>query len=214
MKNIVFYSCLAIIIIMHSVGLYGILYGHRSYFIKLTWVNLVVTGLCFITWALVEHRKKLLPYLIGFLIVGLAGFFIEVLGVHSRKIFGVYAYGLTLGHRVWNVPLIIGLNWSLLVFSVAAITSHLYQNFWIKTAIGASVLTALDYLIEPMAVYFGYWTWSSATIPLQNFLAWWIVSFLMLAFCFAFVKNIHNRLGVWIYGLQLVFFTLLNLLLK
>lgn len=218
MQKTFFKITLAIILIMHSVGIYGILFSHHpGYYIDLTWANLLVTGLCFLIYSYAsfeQNPSNMRRYFFAFLVVFVSGFLVEVAGVKSGLIFGVYHYGQTLGYRVWEVPLIIGLNWALLVLSVASIASKIYSGTWVRVIIGATLLTLLDMLIEPVAMYFYYWMWDIKSVPLQNFIGWWIVSFVMLLFCFKFVKDLYNRLGIWVYCIQLVFFTLLNLLLK
>jgi putative membrane protein len=217
MKNLVFYIALGIIFILHAVGLYGILYGDRNHYIQLTWVNLLVTGICFLVYGITERlkdHKNLKRYLLLFAAVSILGFLVEVMGVKTGKIFGIYQYGDRLGWRFQDVPLIIGLNWGMLVFSVAALVNRLKYNTLVKAWAGATLLVILDLLIEPVAMRFFYWTWDIKVIPVQNFIAWWLVSFLLLLFCFRFVKNPHNRLGIYVYFIQVAFFTSLHLLLK
>lgn len=215
MKNAVFYSCLGVILLMHAVGLYGIVFSDDPYYyIGLTWVNLLVTGLCFVFYSLSEHAgQNLRHYLLAFVLIFITGFIVEIVGVKTGRIFGIYHYGDRLGWRFLEVPLIIGLNWGILIFSVAAITSRLSTNNWTRAWTGATLLVLLDLLIEPMAMRFLYWIWDFKTIPVQNFIAWWIISFFMLMFCFRFAKNLSNRLGIYVYFVQVIFFASLNLLL-
>ena len=46
-----------------------------------------------------------------------------------------------------------------------------------KAALGAGLMTALDLLIEPVAVHFDFWHWANVQVPIQNFIAWWALSF-------------------------------------
>ena len=39
------------------------------------------------------------------------GFLIEALGVNTGKIFGEYVYGKSLGFKISETPVIIGINW-------------------------------------------------------------------------------------------------------
>ena len=49
----------------------------------------------------------------------LCGYIIEVIGVNSGIIFGRYSYLSALGFKVYNTPVIIGLNWFLLTYTAA-----------------------------------------------------------------------------------------------
>ena len=111
-------------------------------------------------------------------IVAVSAWFLEVQGVRTGKIFGVYSYGKTLGFQVLKVPLTIGLNWLVLLLATSALVEEWNIAGKIsKAAIGAGLMTALDFLIEPVAVHFDFWTWAGVQVPSQNFIAWWMASF-------------------------------------
>jgi len=72
-------------------------------------------------------------------------------------------------------------------------------------------MTALDYLIEPVAVQYDFWYWQHAIIPLQNFVAWFYISFAMQLF-FNKMKPVEdNGAAIPLFILQIVFFTVLNI---
>ncbi|HYG53097.1 MAG TPA: carotenoid biosynthesis protein, partial [Flavobacteriales bacterium] len=75
-----------------------------------------------------------------------------------------------------------------------------------------SLMLLLDIALEPIAFQYNYWQWDFKTVPLQNYVAWWLVSFIMLLGVFSFLKNPRNRMGYWVYVVQLAFFSLLNIL--
>ena len=103
---------------------------------------------------------------------------VEVVGVKSGQIFGVYAYGKTLGFQVLRVPITIGLNWVILLIATNAVVAEWNVAGRIgQAALGAGLMTALDLLIEPVAMHFDFWQWSGNSVPVQNFGAWWLVSF-------------------------------------
>ena len=110
--------------------------------------------------------------------LAVSGWMLEVAGVKTGQIFGSYVYGKTLGFQVLNVPITIGLNWVILLISTNAVISEWdIQGPVGKAALGAGLMTALDLLIEPVAMHFDFWQWSGNTIPIQNFGAWWLASF-------------------------------------
>lgn len=110
--------------------------------------------------------------------LALAGWFVEVAGVKTGQIFGSYAYGETLGFQINRVPITIGLNWLILVIVTNAVVAEWNIAGDIgKAALGAGLMTALDLLIEPVAIHFDFWQWAGNTIPVQNFGAWWLISF-------------------------------------
>ncbi|MBN8702967.1 MAG: carotenoid biosynthesis protein [Bacteroidetes bacterium] len=202
-----------VIIIFHLVGLVGILFFDRAYFISLTPLNLLIT-LCFFLVAELRSKARLdrNNWLIMSIAIAVLGYLVELIGVKTGSIFGQYQYGETLGAKLLDVPLVIGVNWCLLLIGSASVANK-YKNYWVKLFVGASLMVALDLLIEPIAVSFNYWSWAGNTIPIQNYVAWWIVSFILLALVFKMNSYITSKVGEWIYLIQVIFFSLLNLML-
>jgi putative membrane protein len=75
-------------------------------------------------------------------------------------------------------------------------------------------MTSLDFLIEPIAIKLDFWQWQNNTVPLQNYLAWFILSFILF-YIFRLTNGIiENRFSKIILIIQFVFFGMLNILLK
>ncbi|MDC3241268.1 carotenoid biosynthesis protein [Flavobacteriaceae bacterium] len=106
--------------LFHVSGLIGIIYSNASWFIKGTPVNLLLSFSLLLLNT--EWSKKML-----FLVVlcFATGMLAEILGVQYGFIFGEYSYGKALGIKFMNVPLMIGINWCILIF----ITGFIAQFF-------------------------------------------------------------------------------------
>jgi uncharacterized membrane protein len=107
-----------------------------------------------------------------------ATFGLEVLGVKTGLVFGAYSYGATLGPQLFEVPVIIGLNWSIIVFGIAE-TLRMKRFSLLAALIGVPVGAVLfDIALEPVAMsVLDYWTWTGGPVPLQNYIAWALISF-------------------------------------
>ncbi len=143
-------------------------------------------------------------------VVFTVGFLAEIVGVHTGLLFGHYYYGAALGYKLAEVPVLIGLNWLMLVYSAGHLTNYLTGPGWVKAVLAAILMVALDYFIEPVAVHLDFWQWQDGHIPLSNFMGWLGVA-LVLQLYFQqsrFPKN--NRLAPFVFVLQLMFFTALN----
>ncbi|HVP20024.1 MAG TPA: carotenoid biosynthesis protein [Spirochaetia bacterium] len=117
----------------------------------------------------------------------LIGFALEVVGVSTGAVFGSYEYGSVLGAKILGVPPIIGLNWALVVLGSVSLSARLLRNPW-AAAVAAGAMTAgFDWVLEPFAVSAGYWTWISASVPLRNFAAWFLIA-CVLSFVYARVR--------------------------
>lgn len=136
-----------------------------------------------------------------------------MIGTNTGLLFGEYTYGPTLGIKLWNTPLMIAVNWYILVVGVGSVLSYFHiKNNILAAAVGASILTLLDLLIEPIAIKFDYWQWNNISVPLQNYLAWWILAFLFVLIFRRLHFNKQNIVAVFLLAIQFLFFILLNLL--
>lgn len=117
------------------------------------------------------------------------GFAAELIGVHSGYPFGRYEYSDVLGARVFGVPLIVALAWTMLAWPSAVVARRLVAGRLARVLVGAWALTAADLFLDPQLVALHAWRWSSpsphlpgvATVPLTNYAGWLVVS-LVLSF--------------------------------
>jgi len=179
-------------------------------FLSLTPLNLVLTAALLFTF----HQEWNKAFYIFFFASFFIGFGVEVLGVKTGVIFGEYYYGEVLGFKIAEVPILIGLNWLVLAYSASIIGTKIIQNIVLRTFFGAFMMTALDWLIEPVAIQLGFWTWLSEDIPVLNFIAWFVISFFIcLLFQFLQFKK-QNRMAFWVLGVQALFFLSQQLLFR
>lgn len=157
------------------------------------------------------HRHWNRPFILFCILSFLTGYFAEVAGVATGLIFGSYYYGPTLGWQLLEVPLIIGLNWFMLIYSTGTICAQLKIPLVLKAMLASGLMVVLDLFIEPVAVAFDFWQWENDVIPWQNYAAWFIISvgLHLLFFLLPFQKG--NRAAKFLYLLQLIFFVILCL---
>jgi bisanhydrobacterioruberin hydratase len=113
--------------------------------------------------------------------VTILGFSVEAAGIFTGKIFGSYSYGETLGPKFLDTPLIIGINWALLVFTTYEITGNLKVNVLFRMLSAALMMVFYDFFLEQVAGHLDMWHWKNQAVPLQNYIAWFIVSILFQA---------------------------------
>ncbi len=198
--------------LMYVVGFIGLMLPQtQAYFKLLSAFNLWVS-FAFLSAFHQDFQKSFIYFII---IAFCTGFFVEVLGVHTGIIFGKYWYGATLGTKLFEVPIVIGANWFILVYSAGIIAekvlstlkASLYKKILVAF-ITATLMVSLDILIEPIAIKLDFWQWDANIIPLQNFIAWFIIAFILaLYFTFTQFKK-TNPLAFLIFSLQSLFFLL------
>jgi len=201
-----------LIIVFHIVGFLGLtLTETRPFFLGLVPAHIILmAGILFVNFSKIPKEN-----IFAVAIVIVTGYIIEVIGVHTGVIFGKYFYGYTLGFKVLSVPLVIGLNWFIVVFSVGGyLRSLLKSSKVLRTILGAFILVGLDYFIEPVAVKLGYWAWDGNIIPFQNYVGWFFVSLAMMAFYNYYNFKKTNPVYKTLFIAQLLFFIALNLTIK
>lgn len=163
------------LVVLYAAGLIGMnIESTQALFVSLVPLTLWLTGfICVYFFPKTDVKTYII--LAG---IAVAAWFLEVVGVHTGKIFGSYHYGQTLGFKIQNVPLTIGINWLILVIATNAVVEEWGIGGKIgKAALGAGLMTALDLLIEPVAIHFDFWHWQGEQVPIQNFGAWWLASY-------------------------------------
>lgn len=203
--NKIFISA-TVLIILHTVGFFGLNSENATLFQKLTPVNLLVT-LILLTWN--QAQKNRAWYLFAIAIY-IAGFLVEVLGVSTGVIFGEYNYGEALGPQWKGTPFLIGVNWLILVISTGAIAQYFFNSKIAKALIASTLMVLLDSFIEPLAGDLNFWYWPEETVPVQNYIAWWIIALAMHTVYQYLPVTRNNKIGFWVYGIFLVFFIALG----
>jgi bisanhydrobacterioruberin hydratase len=216
----------AVAILFHTIGFVGIVFFKSDLILKSTPINLLLMfGL--ITWT--QQNKNYFFWL--FLLIAVAtGIAVEIIGVNTRLLFGNYSYGNVLGFKVKNVPLIIGVNWFVIIYccgiSIHTLLVKAIDKVAVDTATkpmalkalsvivdGATLAVFFDWLMEPVAVKLGYWTWAGE-IPFYNYLCWFIVTVVLLTAFHLLKFNKRNKFAIHLLMIQVMFFLLLRTFLN
>lgn len=197
-----------IIVLFHVVGLIGFFVPA----VQLIFLRLVPFHLLLMLVVLIVNHYRPEEKFWGFaLLIFLGGIIAEWIGVHKHWIFGDYNYGQTLGTKVFDIPLMIGVNWFMLIYGTGVLMERSrLRNRLARVLTGALLLVLLDLLIEPVAIKFDYWSWATNTIPLKNYISWLGVSVVFL-YVFELFKFKQQSIVAPIFILvQFVFFALLQ----
>jgi len=211
-------------LLIHAVGLLGILLTpYKDWFVQKTFVNLLLMAVLLVT----THQQKGKQFLVFLLITSIAGFGMEALGVNTGMIFGNYSYSDILGMKVLNTPLIIGINWFIIIYCTGMFTTA-YENYMLRrlNESGLAITSRLkiisfivdavflavmfDWIMEPVAVKLGYWQWQNNIIPLYNYISWAVVSALLLALFRKLNTGRHNIFAIHLFIIQVLFFLILR----
>jgi len=218
----------AIAVLFHTIGLVGLLYFDKNFFLAATPFNLLLS-FALLLWTQNQRNKAFYIFLLACFVIGVL---VEIIGVNTGLLFGDYTYGNVLGPKISNVPLLIGVNWVIIIYCcgisihtllikainrVAADTGRDPAALKALSVIvdGATLAVFFDWLMEPVAIKLGYWQWNGdGSIPIFNYICWFLVSVLLLTI-FHFAKfNKQNKFAVNLLLIQLMFFLLLRTFLN
>lgn len=196
------------ITIFYSVGMVGISNENwKTLIVPLSSVHLFLTFLVLYF----SRRGKKNQFLLYAFLLFLIGLFVEIIGTKTGWLFGNYAYGKTLGWKILGVPVIIGVNWATMVICSSTWVSKWKTTIWWKAIAAALIMTGLDFLIEPVAMQLDFWQWENNTVPLYNYVCWFVISIPMHLFYIKWNIAENNSVPKSVYVLMLVFFVVLNL---
>jgi len=152
-------------------GILGILSTYSDWFLRLTPINLSMYVILII-WNVKDLSKK---FFLAFFLPFFIGFITEYLGVNYGLIFGSYTYGDNLGLKLGGVPFMICLNWTVLTIITADLSSLIHKNTIVQSLLGGFIMMLLDIIIEVSAPRLDFWEFENNTIPLKNYIAWFII---------------------------------------
>ncbi|GAB4341453.1 MAG: hypothetical protein OHK0038_21150 [Flammeovirgaceae bacterium] len=215
-----FFASVALLVSIYVAGIWGMnssfakellqKFTSLDSFASLTPLNLLLTA--FLLFVFQKPKDAKLYF--WMLLVMVAGFLVEVLGVHTGLIFGNYAYGEVLGWKLWQVPLLIGVNWWILIHTTCQITFRWTESSFVQIFFPPLLMACIDILIEPIAIKHHFWGWQNNVVPIQNYLAWYFVSLLFsVVYYFLFSKQFsleYNPMSFPILLAQIVFFGVNN----
>lgn len=201
---------ISLLAIVYTVGVFVLGLELNPDFILLTPANLLFSAGILIA----SHQTRNRSFFLFMVVAALAGFGVEVLGVNYGFLFGNYVYGPVLGYKLWATPLLIGVNWFMLIYATGVTVNWCFLNasWWVKAGIAAVLMLLLDFLIEPVAIYYNFWQWEGEVIPLSNYTGWYLVSYLLLVCFYVLLGQVINKAGTALLILQFLFFGILNML--
>lgn len=211
-------------ILFHISGVIGILFTpYKDWFIHNTPITLLLMGVL-----LAASQERIEKGFIGFFLMAFAtGMITEIIGVNSGILFGEYTYGSVMGPKLLGVPFLIGMNWFVIVFCCGSLMQQLNKVMlskyeapipraiikWSVVIDGAVLATFFDWLMEPVAIQLGFWTWEGGTIPMLNYACWFVISAILLAIQQQLKIKAQNHFAIHLLIIQALFFLSLRIFL-
>ncbi len=195
---------IGILILYFSVGILLFLMGEtKPLFSKLTPWSLIFS----FSAVLVYQKRFSVKLGIAFVAVFAASLIIEIIGVNTGVLFGSYKYGPALGPMILHTPILIGLNWLILIYCSAAIANHYFTRKIHRVFAGSLLMVAYDLILEYVAPIMGMWSWDAPYPGIRNFLMWFIVAMVLHLLFQWLVPGMNNKPARYLFFIQILFFS-------
>ena len=149
-----------------------------------------------------------------FFTIILVSYLVEVAGVNSQLVFGKYLYGSGLGFKVFDTPLMIGINWAMLVYCSASIMERFRMPVILQVILASVLMVVYDVVLEQVAPFLDMWYWNGNSAPLQNYVVWFCLALIFHGLVkWNKVKTV-NPLASAIFVCQFLFFVAILIFIK
>jgi bisanhydrobacterioruberin hydratase len=176
-----------------------------TFFSPFTPYTLLFTCFVFLIHQPISDKK----YISAFFSIAILGYIIELIGIKTGLLFGNYSYGNGLGFKLFDVPLIISINWAMLICAGIVTVSKVFNNKFIVISVTALVVTFIDLIIEQVAQKLDFWQFEGGLAGLHNYLGWIGVVFFTSYLFYPSLINGNRKVSSIILILQIIFFTTL-----
>ncbi len=200
-----------ILSIFYSVGiLIHVLPSFNSLALKLTEPQLLLVNIGILAWLIyLNPQKTFAAWLIGAFVFSVS---LEIIGVKTGLVFGNYHYGDTMNLKILGVPLVIGLNWIILILGGYNLAKKITSGF-ASVILSGILVVIFDFVMEPVAMKLDYWQWQGGIIPVQNYLAWFFITIILVSFMNKYKIYTDNLILRGYFIIQFIFFLSLRLFL-
>jgi uncharacterized membrane protein len=144
-------------------------------------------------------------------LVLVAAFAVEAVGVSTGFPFGSYSYAHSLGPLLAGVPLLVPLAWLMMAYPCLVMANELAvrtvarQRLWLWSSTiatcGGLGLAAWDVFLDPQMVAAGHWSWRHPSpalpgvhgVPLTNLVGWLVSGTVLMALATLAVRRALGR---------------------
>jgi len=149
-----------------------------------------------------------------FFTIIIVSYLVEVVGVNSQIVFGKYIYGTGLGFKVFGTPLMIGINWAMLVYCSASIMERFRLPVVLQVILASVLMIVYDIVLEQVAPFLDMWYWNGNSVPLQNYVVWFVLALIFHSLVKLKKVRTENPLASAIFICQFLFFAAILIFIK
>ena len=191
-------------------GFFGVLSDQKDFFLSTSPFAILISFILL----LLNYNTRQKGFATALISIIIIGFLVEFLGVNYDLFFGSYEYGNNLGYKIGGVPIIMSVNWLVLIFLTGSFTEKIIPNSLPLKVIFASLLMVfIDIFLEICAPKLDYWKFNEEIVPMSNYNSWFIISAICLYIYFRLIKDKEYKLSTNMLVIHIAFFGLLSVFL-
>lgn len=156
------------------------------------------------------HRDWNAKNILVFLFIFVVSFLTEMVGVKTGHLFGNYVYQTSLGLKLLDVPLIIGVNWLVVSYGAHAIVWQVVETRLLRILAGALLMVFYDVILEFAAPLMAMWRFDIGYPPIDNFIMWFVLGLIFQSVLEIFKINTDNKTARVLFFVQMIFFLLIS----
>jgi putative membrane protein len=153
-----------------------------------------------------EWNRKTVVVLCSIFVISML---VEIIGVATGKLFGFYYYYASLGISIARVPIIIGINWIILIYASNAILSKITTNKILKVSGASALMVIYDVVLEQAAPLMNMWKFENDVPPIRNYIMWFLMAVLFQSLIELFRVNTNNKPARALFIIQIFFFLII-----
>ncbi len=177
---------------------------------KTTEIFLGINSLCVLYFLLARNFDTKLIW--WALVTFFTTLILEIIRANIGLVFGEYEYGSVVALKVLGVSLLVGILWVLIILASIRLAKKTQTNLLTQFFLAGLVTVTADIIIEPITIHLDYWRWPNDTVPLQNYLTWYIITVVFATFYKIFKIWIDSNLMKHFFFLKINFLSFLNLI--
>ncbi len=121
-----------------------------------------------------------------------------ILEIGNTFLAHTYSYGPDFSIKILNIPLVIGLYWSTVVYSVMLLSDQYNIPWKLKPFMDALTAVIIDLTLDVVAIRLGFWKWALPEtqewfgIPYANLVGWILIVF-VFSFIIRFIRTLNPK---------------------
>jgi bisanhydrobacterioruberin hydratase len=138
---------------------------------------------------------------------------IEIIGVNTGWPFGTYTYHEALGLKIMGTPLLIGINWLVMVYGSAILFNRLKSKI-VRIITASLLMLVFDVTMEQVACNVGLWCFQFNKVPLDNYISWFVLAIIFHSIAEIFNIKFSSRVAGLLFLAQMGYFLAIFIVFK